>query len=169
MKRTAVTVCALVACMSGIAGASWTQAFQESGIGPFDLVAVHMASAGDSFQSPTHQGFSDGGWALLYENDATLPTVASASGPEVTDLTWTIQFAGLQTDPLTFDFVAFQGDTIVDSALAYWDGSGWSFCAGTWQPTLAELTPAAVPAPGALLLGGLGALLVNQVRRRRSM
>lgn len=168
MKRI-VLMGAVMAWVSSVASASWTQGFVESGVGSFNLVAVRMTSAGDSFETPTHSGFNAAGWALLFENDPTLPTIASASGPDVTNMTWTIQFAGSSSNPLTFDFVAFHDDTIVESAMANWSGSGWSFGAGTWQPTVAELSPPAVPAPGALLLGGLGTLIVNRIRRRSSV
>jgi hypothetical protein len=79
---------------------SWTQGFNETGVGPFDLVAVNMVSAGDYFESPTHSGFSDGSWALSYENNTpTTITLASASGLSTTNLTWSIKFLGDQGAP----------------------------------------------------------------------
>ena len=175
MKRATI-LCAVIASMSSVASAGWTQAFIESDFGPFDLVAVRMTSAGDAFEHPAHSGFSASGWALLYENGEPFPTIASASGPEVTSMTWTIQFEGASSNPLTFDFVAFHGDTIVDNAVANWNGGSWSIGPGTWQPTIADLTPTlvqsslvTVPVPRAFLLAGIGTLLVSRVRRRGSL
>jgi hypothetical protein len=135
-------------------GDSWTQAFNESGVGNFDLVAVNMVTAGDSFEHSTHSGFSVGGWSLLYENNGGInPTLASASGPSVTSLTWNIKFAGDTSNTFAFDFVAFKSgkDEIAERAHAVWNG-GWTITAGTWNPTRADV----VPVPAAVLLGMLG-------------
>jgi len=149
-----------------VEGASWSQGFNESDVGNFDLVAVRMVSAGDSFEHPAHSSLlSD--WSILYENDPTYPTLASASGTSLTSMTWNINFAGSSSDPLTFDFVAFNGDTLLESARAVWNGSGWNITAGTWEPERSELIP--IPAPGAILLGGIGVAVVGWLRRRRTL
>ena len=142
-----------------VEGASWTQAFDEGNpsIGPFDLVAVKMTSLGDTFETQTHFNFSNAGWALAYENTPPSPTLASASGTSVNYLAWSIKFAGASSNPLVFDYVAFNGNTIANTAHAVW-GPGWSITNyGTkpspyWNPTRAEV----VPVPAAVLLGMLG-------------
>jgi hypothetical protein len=74
-----------------------------------------------------------------------------------------IVFAGSSSNQLKFDFVAMNGNTIVDSALASWNG-GWSFSTTSWRPSRTDLSP--VPAPAAILLGMLGLGLVGWVKRR---
>ena len=181
MKTLVTTICAVLAVLLVIAapssaglisvgetivGTSWSQAFNESGVGNFDLVAVNMVSAGDYFESPTHSGFDVGSWALLYENNTpTTITLASASGPSTTSLTWNIQFAGDSSNSLNFDFVAFNGETIAESVNADWNG-GWTMTTGTWSPSRSEV----VPEPGTLMLlslAGLSGLAMVWIRRRR--
>jgi hypothetical protein len=138
-----------------VEGGSWSQGFYETGVGLFDLVAVQMVSAGDSFEHFTHSSFSVGGWSTIYENAPLNPTLASAKGSAVTYLSWSIKFAGLKSNPLVFDFVAFSGETLLERTRASWSGSGWSFSSSPpdrWNPTRAEV----VPVPAAVLLGMLG-------------
>lgn len=149
-------------------GDSWTQGFIESGIGQFDLVAVKM-SAGGPFQSPTHFSFSHSEWCLLYEDSLPYPSLASASGPGVTSLTWGVRFFGSSLNSLTFDYVAFNGETIANAAHAVW-GPGWGITNyGTnpspyWNPDRNEV----IPAPAAVALGVIGLGTIVWVRRRFS-
>jgi len=141
-----------------VEGNTWSQAFYESDVSNYDLVAVQMVSGGDTFESPTHYSFNRVGWSLLWENDPTYPTLASASGPTTSNMTWSIRFAGLSSNPLTFDYAVFSGETLLNSARAVWS-PGWTSIANypggvnaPWQPTRGEV----VPVPGAILLGILG-------------
>jgi len=128
---------------------SWNQLFNESGVGPFDFVAVKMVSTGDFFESPTHTNLA-AGWT-----EHSSPTVAYADGPGLTNMTWTINFEGAQGDPLVFDFYAYWGNTWLECARATWTGSGWSISPWDSKLSRSEIV-AAVPVPAAVLLGLLG-------------
>lgn len=134
-----------------VEGGSWAQGFNETGVGNFDLVAVKMISGGDTFESLTHRSLATG-WSVVYENDSTSPTLATATGGPLTSMTWNIWFTGTKSNPLVFDFVAFYGETLLESARATWNGSGWSITTSLWNPTRAEL----IPIPTAVILGVLG-------------
>jgi len=144
---------------------SWKQGFIEDGVGTFDLVAVKMVTyPEDAFKTPTHSSFSVGAWHLLGEAPSGTPQMASATGPAVTSLTWNIQFNDAKTDPLVFNFVAFGGETLRESARASWSGSAWTITAGSWSPSRADIL--AIPAPAALLLGAIGLGLAGWLKRR---
>jgi len=138
-----------------VEGGSWSQAFNESGVGPFDFMAVKMTSAGDTFEHWTFNSFSQGTWSTagVDENASPYPTLATATGTaDVTNMNFNIRFAGVSSNPLEFDFVAFHEETLLETAHIKWTGGGWVITAGSWRPTRAAL----VPVPAAVLLGMLG-------------
>jgi hypothetical protein len=138
-------------------GGSWSQRFQEDSIGSFDLVAVKMFTAGDTFETVTHSAFSVGGWSTIYENDGQYPTLATAAGSDTTLMQWNIKFAGNTSNTFTFYYVAFGGEDLLNAATATWN-NGWTITnyaggvGAAWTPTRAEV----VPTPVAVVLGMLG-------------
>ncbi|MFG0329795.1 MAG: hypothetical protein ACF8PN_07860 [Phycisphaerales bacterium] len=146
-------------------GNSWSQAFQETGVGLFDLVAVRIVSGGP-FDSPTHRSFNRAGWATVYEQGGASPTLGTAVGPSTTNLIWRIHFESDMPEPLEFDFVAFRGNTLLEEANAKWDGAAWTIrLSNNWNPTRNMLLP--LPMPAAIACAGLGGVLFTNRRRRQ--
>src|ERR1035441_8278039 len=80
---------------------SWSQGFNESGVGLFDEVMVAIVSGGPLEVNPpsdTFTGFSLPGWTKCCDST----TLADWRGPAIDNLTWTINFQGAQGSPLQF-------------------------------------------------------------------
>ena len=196
MNRLCVGITAVAIAMGGIAqadpvpigdpmdGNSWGQEFAEDLVVSLDFMGVHMVSAGDSFESAVFRNFggSDygGGWsdslaggAMPQFGVATGPTIAASGG--LSAFTFEIWFDGLssdwsnglRTDPLVFDFVAYNGDVRVDGARASFNGSGWSFTALPSDSWDREDYESVIPLPSVAGLSGLGLIGIGLRRRQR--
>jgi hypothetical protein len=144
-------------------GGSWGQRFNESGVGPFTHMEAIMGSAGDGFEFAGFANFNAGGWS-----GAGSSTHIVASGPSQTSLDFDIFFAGARTDPLWFNFYAYNGTDPMEAVRAEWNGGGWSF-------TLLDKGSAPTPVPepttmiaGALLLLPFGVSTLRILRKKRA-
>lgn len=177
-----LTVAVIVVCLVGpvqaalvtvgepIEGGSWAQAFNESGVGQFDFMAVKMLSA-DAFNDPVFTNFNRAGWTNTQTNN---PIYGVAQTTQSTNnMNFNIRFAGAKSDPLQFVFVAFLGDNLLEQASATWSGSGWNIQACDVWPVSSQaqvLSEAVIPEPASLavwsVLGGLGALWACRRKKR---
>jgi len=139
----------------------WSQAFQENGVGNFDWMEIYWIS-GSKFDTPAFSNFSDTTWILSYGNDA----YAVATGDPLADLTFNIGFVGASSDPLSFDFLAWNGNGLADAAHADWNGSGWSITG--CDPTGYNPPSASVPEPATALLLGSGLLSLACAGRKKT-
>jgi hypothetical protein len=130
---------------------SWNQLFNESGIGPYDKMEVFNVT-GNSFEAPGFSGLA-AGWSSSLVNSG----YALATGSDVTNMNFYINFLGLISQPLTFDFLAYNDGRLLERAEAIWDGNNWyihslSIC----DPGNYNRDPSPVPEPTTMLLLGLG-------------
>lgn len=146
-------------------GHSWGQRFQIFDPMSFDLIAVRMTTPGSRFESPTFREFGpQDSWDTTYEIGAPTPTLAVAQGSLLETLDCDVLFSGDVTEALEFDFVAFRGNTLLESVHAAWSGGKaiWRLGPSDWQPNRYQL----IPAPGAALLGLAGWAVVGALKRR---
>jgi hypothetical protein len=110
---------------------SWGQRFIEDGVGQFDQMQFKMISGGP-FEAPGIGNFAQtpAGWSQAFESADKKLLVAV--GPASTSLQFDIVFQGLKTTALKFNFQAYSpSGTLVENTDATWNGSGWSFGAGS--------------------------------------
>jgi hypothetical protein len=141
---------------------SWGQQFNETGVGDYNKMEAFMVSSGDFFEPTGFEDFNQSGWTgSLIDDDYIL-----ATGSNQTNMNFNIHFGGDQSDPLEFVFLAWLDDTLLESALASWNGSAWSF--GTYQGNVYDLDRSApVPEPATMILFGLGLLGLAGVSRKK--
>jgi len=133
---------------------SWGQKFREAGVGAFDTMIIQIV-AGGPFPVPAFKNFNKAGWTS--HGDLQL---AWAVGPDQTDMTFDIQFEGLKSTPLAFNFWALNDGVTLEGTHAGWTGNKWNFT------TLSGSAPA-VPEPLTMAsaffaIAGLG----GYIRRR---
>jgi hypothetical protein len=138
---------------------SWAQAFQETGVGNFNFMEAFMISNGDAFEALGFVNFSAGGWS----GSLVRADYIKAQGSDLNLMQFDIKFAGFQSDPLIFDFLAWNGTTLLEAARAVWDGSNWSFAAA---PAGENYDRTAVPEPTTLMLLGVGLIGLAVSRKK---
>ena len=94
---------------------SWAQAFNESGVGSFARMEAIMRGSEGAFESPGFSAFSSSWSALPGSN-----THIIAAGDSLASLNFNISFAGSSSAPLTFDFYAWNGASLVDWTTVYY-------------------------------------------------
>jgi len=145
-----------------ILGDSWAQRFEESGVGNFSSMEAFMTSIGDAFEAPGFLNFNSAGWnGSLVRSD-----YIKATGSTLNWMQFDIKFTGASSDPLTFDFLAWDGGILREAAHASWNGSGWSFEVFTSSYNDTHYNRAVVPEPGILILLGISMASVAFARKK---
>ncbi|MEW6252469.1 MAG: hypothetical protein AB1716_17665 [Planctomycetota bacterium] len=155
-------VAGLVPVGEPFGGQSWGQRW-VCDIGVYDHIQLKI-EAPDQFVKPVSIGnFSKQHWAQTYSNG----TLAIGDGPRITtqDLQFDTFFAGPNyAVPVTFQFKAYNGPILADSAKVWWASGGWHFGPVEWPG--GRLDGPMIPAPAAALLGVIGLGLVGWAKRR---
>ena len=140
---------------------SWSQLFYEAGVGNFDMMEAFMSS-GDAFESPGFGNFDNASW----NGNLLSPDYIVATGDLDNLLYFNIYFEGSTSNPLTFDFLAWEGDVLKEWATASWTGSGWDIVAHDTRTYDPATHNRAVPEPSTLMLLGAGLAGIGIFRRK---
>ncbi|HVZ18114.1 MAG TPA: PEP-CTERM sorting domain-containing protein [Terriglobales bacterium] len=140
---------------------SWTQQFEESGVGPFNNINFNIITPGVTWGDPSHpnglDGFvaSDGSeWGSAVVNDTNAWAYDNWYGVGYPDsLTFYATFSSDPSTPFSAIFYTWNDQQLVDNLLVNWDGSNWT------------ITPYSTPEPASLMLLGSG--LLGLVLRRK--
>jgi len=149
---------------SAIPTGSWTQQFNESGVGPFNNMVFTIDTPGVTWgdtANPTGiNAFnpSDGyDWGSTNSNGGkTVWAFYNYYGvPYPSDLNFNLTFSSDQGTPLGFDFFTYDDQKLVDRGHAGWNGGGWDI----------KTYSTSTPEPATLTLLGIG-LIGAGIRRK---
>jgi hypothetical protein len=117
-----------------------------------------------SFADPPQDGFSVAGW----EADLVNPHYSLATGPGAGYLSWTFNFAGAASTPVTLDWLAYSGGALVGQARVAFTGSSFSYTNNTVLNANDPIydRAATVPVPPSVLLFGSALLGLGLLRGR---
>lgn len=172
MNRKSLFVLAALACsvVANAAPFTWSQAWNESGVGAFDTVAVF--GRGSTLFNPMYG--LNAPWTVGVQNPVgSLYKTTYAYGPSVVNLNLSTSgtYDDSSTPQIEFDFVAFRGNTIVEAVRVWYDGdyqasngdpARWRFDVGGALP---HENPVPEPFTMALGLAGLGVAIARRRRR----
>lgn len=149
---------------------SWAQQFNETGVGNFDkLEAFMFIDPPFVFEAPGFFGFSSGGWS----GDLVNPSYIKATGPDTTNMNFNIAFLQNSDAPALFDFLVWNGNSLLEWDYAFWNGSVWNIGPrnGVYVDGNFNRTPSATPTPipAAVWLFGTGIIGLVGIRKRTKL
>jgi len=163
-------------------GGSWTQAWIQEGVagGSFDMIAVQIFSAGDSFVAPEVTGLPSG-WSVNFVSPS-LVIFSSDSGANLSSMTFTLHYNGtidMEGAVIETVFATFRDGVLVENfdATRGIDGQANSLGFGwrgdfitSWSDPASDVAMALlVPLPAPVAMGALGlfGLVLGRKRLRR--
>ena len=138
----------------------YSQSINETGVGMFDRIEAFIASPSTGLSM---SAFSDGSWT----STAMTPRWSVASGDALSNLTYNVNFDFAST-PFTYDFFAFNGNTLLDSARFTYD-QGLSWVDPIPDAALVYASDKnAAPEPATLSVVGAALIGFGVMKRRRN-